>query len=104
MLIYFLQPHSCPAGLSDRNGSCTAHDAVDIPLCFTDTAILYVVCIIMWLMAGLEFCFTSTRHPQIPINSVSISKLVRGFEYYHVGCITITNCNIKEITDLSSEK
>ena len=74
-----MQPDPCPPGHeADVNGSvrCTAHDVVDFPLCFTDTAILYAVCVVMWVLAGVEFCFPPHIRPKIPINPLNISKLV----------------------------
>ena len=73
-----LQPHECPPK-SAVNGSCVAHDSVDLPLCFTDTAILYGVCVGMWALAALEFCcYSKQRHSEIPFNPVNISRLVSG--------------------------
>ena len=78
-----MQPHKCPPELVSVNGTCTAHDSVDLPICFTDTAILYGVCVLMWLLAGVEFIFRRHQYPRIPWNLVNISKLVSAFCIQH---------------------
>lgn len=69
-----MQPPSCT--VEGINGTCIAHDGVDLPLCFTETAVLYGVCVLMWLMASLEFFFTRNRRPKVPFNPLNVTKMV----------------------------
>ena len=49
---FVLQPHCRPdyIGVSD-----TWHDEVDLSQCFQDTAVLYYICVMLWVLAALRF-------------------------------------------------
>lgn len=60
------------AELGDPNATC--HDEVDFSLCFEDTAILYSICAIFWLLAGLELLFLKSARPRISFNWLNTTK------------------------------
>ncbi|XP_065898603.1 multidrug resistance-associated protein 1-like isoform X2 [Dysidea avara] len=65
-------PHRRPdyIGVND-----TWHDEVDLAQCFQDTAVLYSICVIFWVLAALRFVFL-TRHPPLSYSWLSITKMV----------------------------
>ena len=65
------------SGSGSGNGSTPGpHDEVDFSQCFEDTAILYGVCLVVWVLGGLQFIFASYHRRKIPINLPHIAKLV----------------------------
>ena len=73
--VYFvlsLQPHRRP---DDIGVNDTWHDEVDLSLCFEDTAILYAICVIFWLLAALRFVL-HTKQPPLPCSKLSVTKIV----------------------------
>ena len=57
------------------NTSC--HDEVDFSLCFEDTAILFGICVIFWVLAGLTFCHGFGIKPSLDFGPLHAIKLVR---------------------------
>ena len=70
-----LQPHRRP---DDIGVNDTWYDEVDLSLCFEDTAILYAICIIFWLLAALRFVF-HTKQPPLPFSKLNITKIVSEY-------------------------
>ena len=57
--------------------STATTDNFDISQCFEDTAILYGISAVFWLLAGLEFVCAKQQHrPRIPFNWLNGTKLV----------------------------
>ena len=57
------------------NSSC--HDEVDFSLCFEDTAILYGIFTVFWVLAGLSFCRGNGLKPRLDFGVFHASKLVK---------------------------
>lgn len=55
----------------------TCHDEVDLSLCFEDTAILYGISVLLWLLAVAEFSYSKRRQatPSSSLNWVILAKL-----------------------------
>ena len=70
-----LQPHRRP---DDIGVNDTWYDEVDLSLCFEDTAILYAICIIFWLLAALRFVFY-TKQPPLPFSKLNVTKTVSEY-------------------------
>ena len=66
-----LQPHRRPEDIGVND---TWYDEVDLSLCFEDTAILYAICIIFWLLAALWFVFY-TKQPPLQFSKLKSPKL-----------------------------
>ena len=66
------QPHHRPnyIGVND-----TWHDEVDLSQCFQDTAVLYSICVIFWILAALRFVFLA-RRPPLSYSWLSVTKMV----------------------------
>lgn len=60
------------------NGSSGAiwHDRVDITLCFQDTAVLFGICAVFWLLTAINFIFGNSSKPSIPRGWLNIAKIV----------------------------
>ena len=68
--------------LNSTAGVC--HDGVDLSACFEDSAVLYAICIFLWVFAGLEFLLgRNSIKPKIYFNLLHAVKLVRGGVYVH---------------------
>ena len=72
---------------SDRAATCryylsgsnvtNCYDEVDLSLCFEDTAILYMICAIFWVLAGFSFvCITNNTRPSLKVGILHVAKLV----------------------------
>ena len=61
-------------GTVGANASC--HDEVDFSLCFEDTAILYGICTVFWVLAGFSFCRGNGLKPRLDFGVLHGSKLV----------------------------
>ena len=73
------EPITVTQGRSDDIGmSDTWYDEVDLLLGFEDTAILYVICIIFWLLAALRFVFY-TKQPSLPFSKLNVTKIVSEY-------------------------
>lgn len=62
-------------GYNVTNGS-RCHDSVDISLCFEDTAVLYSVCVIFWLLGGVAFLCANSVKPRIAFNQLHAAKVL----------------------------
>ena len=65
-----------PVSCQDHVANQTCFDEVDLTRCFEDTAILYGISIIFWLLAGLEFCCYRPGKPRLKLGRLSITKTV----------------------------
>ncbi len=91
----FIPPHTHT--LSQRRGpsfSCLNHtvcqDDVDLTICFEDTAILYLICVSLWLLTGLEFLTTSRKtRDRIAFNHLNVSKIVSLLVQFLLYCIIV---------------
>ena len=64
------------------NTSC--HDEVDFSLCFEDTAILYGICTVFWVLAGLSFFRGNPGlRPPLTFRPLYASKLVCPLACYN---------------------
>lgn len=62
---------------SSSKASSQSHDEVDLTLCFEDTAILYSICALFYLLAALEFLCSNHKHVQrTPLGYLHLLKLV----------------------------
>ena len=52
------------------------HDNVDLPLCFQDTAVLYSILTVFWLLAAIKFLCGDTTKPAVPFSWLNIVKSV----------------------------
>ena len=75
--------HTCTQW-TDESTSCSyyvgnrtsCHDEVDFSLCFEDAAILYGICAIFWVLAGLSFFRGNGLRPRLDFGVLHASKLV----------------------------
>ena len=81
--MYLLQTGGSSGGNDSGSGSDSGngntpglHDEEDFSQCFEDTAILYGVCLVAWVLGGLQFIFASHSQRKLPINPLHIAKLV----------------------------
>ena len=63
-----------PSEIVGNGSSC--HDEVDFSLCFEDTAILYGICLVFWVLAGFSFCRGNGLKPRLDFGPLHIIKLV----------------------------
>ena len=69
------------AAILGANSSC--HDEVDFSLCFEDTAILYGICTVFWVLAEFSFCRGNPGlKPPLNFRPLYASKLVRPLSRY----------------------
>ena len=73
-LTFFVQPHRRPDYLATDDNW---HDEVDLSQCFQDTAVLYSICVVLWVLAALRFFFY-TRRPPLSFTWLSFLKIVRA--------------------------
>ena len=66
----------CSSPYFPKNFSCSGHDHVDLSLCFEDTAILYGICALFWILAGFKFLCGNNVKPSIRFNLLHMAKLV----------------------------
>ena len=55
------------------NGS---HDEVDFSLCFEDTAILYGVCLVVWILAAFVAVCAPYQRKSLPLSLLHLGKIV----------------------------
>lgn len=65
------------SGSGSSNGS---HDEVDFSLCFEDTAILYGVCLVAWILAGFQFVCAPYHRKNLPFSLLHIAKIVSSLQ------------------------
>ena len=66
-------------------GNDTCHDSVDVSLCFEDTTILIGICVIFWLLAGLDFLVsTCSTTKSLPYSRVHACKQVTGIHVHYI--------------------
>jgi hypothetical protein len=58
-----------------ENGS-NWFDSVDFSLCFQDTAILYAIVVIFWILSAVNFLCANGNKPSIPFNWKNVTKIV----------------------------
>ena len=66
-----LQPHRRP----DYVGNGTWHDEVDLSRYFQETAVLYTICVIFWILAALRF-YCYVKLPHLPYSWLNVTKIV----------------------------
>ena len=77
--------------LNTTAGVC--HDGVDLSVCFEDSAVLYAICIFLWVFAGLEFLLgRNSIKPKIYFNLLHALKLVRGECMSKCVCVCVGGC------------
>ena len=86
MLLYFSQwtdgSTSCTFESAPvTNASC--HDKVDLSLCFEDTAILFGICAVFWVLAGLTCCHRNSIKPSLDFGFLHAIKLVCQYSAWH---------------------
>ena len=75
----------CSSPYFPKNFSCSGHDHVDLSLCFEDTAILYGICALFWILAGFKFLCGNNVKPSIRFNLLHMAKLVSLVLF--IGCL-----------------
>jgi hypothetical protein len=63
--------------LSCAQGQAVVQNQTDFSPCFEDTALLFVPCIFLFLVAALQFCFDGYVHRPIPVSRLHVAKSVR---------------------------
>lgn len=76
---YFIQKGGSSSNNSSNNGTS---DVVDFTLCFEDTAILYGVCMVVWILAGFSFICASYHRRGIRISLLHLAKIVSILIFY----------------------
>lgn len=55
-------------------GQAVVQNQTDFSPCFEDTALLFVPCIFLFLVAALQFCFDGYVHRPIPVSRLHVAK------------------------------
>ena len=75
--------HGSGSGSGSSSSSANLHDEVDFSQCFEDTAILYGVCLVAWVLGGLTFLCAPYHRKSLRISSLHLAKLVSTQQYLH---------------------
>lgn len=65
-----------PGKQGNESGGYVWHDSVDLTLCFEDTAILFGICAIFWILTAIGFLIGGSNKPSIPRGWLNIAKIV----------------------------
>ena len=76
LYVIFIKPHRRPEyAIND-----TWYDEVDLSRCFQETAVLYTICVIFWILAFLRFC-CYVKQPYLSYSWLNIAKIVSEVVY-----------------------
>ena len=74
---------------SGSGSSSGCHDEVDFTLCFEDTAVLYGVCLVAWVLGGLAFLCAPYHRKRLRISYLHLAKIVCTISIIHISTVLL---------------